>query len=100
MSRWLPVAFPFGTMAVNLAACLVLGLLAGWSAGRAGLHSAAGLFLAVGFCGGFSTFSTFTFENMEMLKAGQWGWAAANVLLSAALCLGALWGGLALSKFT
>lgn len=77
----------------------VLGsLLLGWLMARiAGLEPAAAArtqaFLAVGFCGGFTTFSTFSWQTFEQMQKGQWAAAVANVVLSVVLCLAATWAG-------
>ena len=78
--------FPWATFAVNVAGCFLLGLVAG-AAGRAGgLDPRLRLLLATGFCGGFTTFSTFMDENAALLRSGH-----APVLalyLAASLALG------------
>ena len=54
--------------------------------------------LITGFCGGFTTFSTFSWQTVDQMQRGQWGAAAANVLLSVALCLLATWLGFRLGR--
>ena len=80
------VAFPVGTLAVNVLGCAAVGLLA-----RFFLHSQTELLtrtaLVVGFCGGFTTFSTFTYETMGLINAGDWPRAVAYVGASLATCL-------------
>ena len=89
-----PKGFPWGTFAVNVAGALAIGLLSGWLA--RGEHAAAiRLVAVVGFCGGFTTFSTFSNEAFKMLESAQWGQAAIYVLGSvlaglAAVALGYL----------
>jgi len=68
--------FPWGTLSVNLAGGLLMGLLAGWLV-RAGGNEAARLFFAVGVLGGFTTFSAFSLETFSMIERGQFGIAAA-----------------------
>ncbi len=69
--RMLNASFPWGTMAVNVAGCLLIGLLCAL-AERGNLASPAlRLLLTVGFCGGFTTFSAFMGENLAMLRAGE-----------------------------
>jgi len=77
----LGTAFPWGTLAVNLAGGLAMGLLAGWLS-RGGGTEQARLFLAVGILGGFTTFSAFSLELGLMLQRGDYGLAAAYVLAS------------------
>ena len=65
-------AFPWATLAVNLSECFIIGLLIGWSARCENLSAEVRMFLTVGFCGGFTTFSTFASESLLLLKAGEW----------------------------
>ena len=81
--------FPWATLAVNLAGCLMIGLLWGLLSRNAAENTSWGLFLTVGLCGGFTTFSTFSKEALAMLQTGQmWGFAsyiAISVLAGIAL---------------
>lgn len=61
--------FPFGTFAVNIAGCFLIGLFYGLS--ERGLSPNVRMFLTVGFCGGFTTFSTFASESLQLFKAGN-----------------------------
>lgn len=67
---WLPVAFPWGTLTVNVVGCFFIGLLSGLSLGGT-LSSTLRLVLVTGFCGGFTTFSTFMNENLLMAREGS-----------------------------
>jgi fluoride exporter len=67
----LPVAFPFGTFFVNVTGCFLIGLIYGFSERSSLLTSGWKMFLAVGFCGGFTTFSTFANENLALLRDGE-----------------------------
>ncbi len=81
--------FPWATLAVNLVGCLMIGLLWGLLSRNAAENTSWGLFLTVGLCGGFTTFSTFSKEALAMLQTGQmWGFAsyiAISVLAGIAL---------------
>jgi fluoride exporter len=67
----LSVAFPFGTFFVNISGCFLIGLIYGFSERSSLLTSGWKMFLAVGFCGGFTTFSTFANENLALLRDGE-----------------------------
>jgi CrcB protein len=71
MQNSFPSAFPYGTFAVNIAGCFLIGLIYGISEKSSLLTSGWKLFLAVGFCGGFTTFSTFANENLALLRDGE-----------------------------
>ncbi|MGW7330230.1 fluoride efflux transporter CrcB [Streptomyces sp. NPDC054840] len=81
--------FPWGTFAVNAAACLVLGALAG--AALAGAASSRlQLLLGAGLCGALSTYSTFSYETLRLAERGRGFLAAANVVMSVLVGLGAV----------
>lgn len=63
---------PYGTLLVNIIGSLLLGIFLGWALKTNSLNSPANLILATGFCGGFTTFSTFTFENYSLIKSGDY----------------------------
>jgi CrcB protein len=91
-------AFPFATLSVNILSSFVLGLLAGMLTTKSnGAHSML-LLLSVGFCGGFSTFSAFTFDLYSLIKSGFIGQAMIDIFLSVSLCVVALYGGVLISK--
>ncbi len=95
MLRPWSVRFPWTTLAANGLACLALGLVLGWTGGN--WSEQRRLLLATGFCGGFSTFSTFTSETWGLWQNGQ-SWAAIfNIAGSLALCLVCLLLGLKLA---
>ncbi|MBI3887383.1 MAG: fluoride efflux transporter CrcB [Opitutae bacterium] len=91
--------FPWATLFVNVAGSLLIG----WLMARLGNVEPADSarmqsLLVVGFCGGFTTFSTFSWQTLDQMMKGQWAAAAANVLLSVALCLLAVWLGYRLGR--
>lgn len=71
MQNNFPTTFPIGTFFVNIAGCLLIGLIYGFSDRSSLLSTGWKLFLAIGFCGGFTTFSTFANENLAMLRDGD-----------------------------
>ncbi len=86
--------FPFGTLSVNIVACLVLGFVVGIADHRQVISPAARLFWAVGFCGGFSTFSTFSAETLTLIQSGFHFSTVLYIILSLVLCLAATYGGI------
>ena len=70
MSQYSKV-LPFGTFAVNMLGCLLIGLILGYAQKENALTSNQTLLLATGFCGGFTTFSAFAQENFQLLKTGD-----------------------------
>lgn len=74
-------AFPFGTVVVNTLGCLLIGGLFGGAVLKGWLTPELRLFLVVGVLGGFTTFSTFAIESIELARNGAWGLALLNILL-------------------
>ncbi|MFJ3879163.1 fluoride efflux transporter CrcB [Streptomyces sp. NPDC090077] len=81
--------FPWGTFVVNIAACLLLGVLAGAALAGAG-SSRVDLLLGTGLCGALSTYSTFSYETLRLAERGRRFLAAANVAASVLAGLGAV----------
>ncbi len=92
--------FPYGTFLVNVIGCFVIGYfgtltLAG---GRYAVSENVRVFVMVGLCGGFTTFSSFSLQTFERLRSGAWGVALANVVVSLVACLAAVEAGHLLAK--
>ncbi len=83
--------FPLGTLAVNVAGSFILGLLMALSLERALLGPNMRLCLAVGFCGGFTTMSTFSYETIALLRDGSAFLGLLNAATTMALCLLGVW---------
>lgn len=90
--------FPTGTVIVNVLGCLAIGIVYAITARNAQSSPAIKLLLATGFCGGFTTFSAFAFENLELLKTGQYLTALTYIILSVVLGIMAVFLGAYLFK--
>jgi fluoride exporter len=95
--RW-SSALPLGTLTANVLACLILGMFTGWATLKNQDPGSYRAFITVGFCGGFSTFSTFSNESIQLMINTQFGVALMNILLNTVLCFGAILLGLWLVK--
>lgn len=91
-------SFPIATFLVNIVGSFIIGLLFAWNYKNGGLSDEWRLFLATGFCGGFTTFSSFAFENLELLQNGNIQMFFFYALLSIALSLGAVYLGFVIIK--
>ena len=92
-------AWPWATFAANVAGGLLMGLLAGWLALRGvAEQEAIRLFAAVGVLGGFTTFSAFSLEAVQMIERRQWAMAGGYVALSALLAIAAVFAGLMMAR--
>jgi fluoride exporter len=90
LSSWLinySKNLPLGTLSSNFIASAILGVTVFFLAPKLGTNHWLVAFLAIGFCGAFSTFSTFSLETIRLIQSGQWIWAAANILVSLLLCI-------------
>ena len=90
-------AFPWHTLAINLAGCLLLGLLTGLFERGFSLHPDLRAALTMGVCGGFTTFSTFANENLTLIRQGAVGLGLAYILASLVLGVLLLFAGYALT---
>ncbi len=86
------LTFPWGTILVNILGSLVIGFVATLTGpnGRIVVPLEAQAFVMVGLCGGFTTFSAFSLQTLELARDGRLLYAGANIVLSVALCLGAV----------
>jgi CrcB protein len=96
--RLLGPVFPYGTLAINVLGSFVLGFFMVWTTQRVMVDPRWRLLVAVGFCGGFTTFSSYAFESMALMEQGQWLLMAANIVSNNLLSLGAVLAGMALAR--
>ena len=98
MENWLGSYLPYGTLTVNVAGSLALGWFAAVFIERTEISSALRLGLTVGFLGAFTTFSTFSYESVQLLLNGAVWRALFNVALNAAACIGMRYVGMQMAR--
>lgn len=102
ISRYLAKAigpvFPYGTLAINVVGSFIVGFFMIWTTERVLLDPRWRLLVVVGFCGAFTTFSSFAFETMAYFEQGQWALMLTNFFSNNVLCLAAALGGIALAR--
>jgi len=95
VARRIGETFPWGTLLVNVSGCFVIGALAAVTADNGSIagHLGAREFLAIGFCGGYTTFSSFSLQTLNLVRDGDWRRAGFNVTGSVVACFVATWCG-------
>jgi CrcB protein len=96
--RWLPATFPYGTFVVNVVGSGIFGLLVGVGEQRLVIGSPARALVLIGILGGFTTFSSFAFETVQLLRDGEWWLGAVNAVGQVVIGFAALWVGFALGR--
>ena len=90
--------FPYGTLIINLTGSLILGFFLALATERALIDPRYRLLIAVGFCGSYTTFSTYTYESITLMLSGSWALGLLNLLGSTVLGLGAVGLGILLGR--
>jgi CrcB protein len=90
--------FPYGTLVINILGSFIVGFFVIWTTERVLLDPRWRLLVAVGFCGSFTTFSSYAFESMAFFEQGQWTLMLANIFGNNLLCLGGALAGMALAR--
>lgn len=101
IGKWLKTvsnSFPFSTFLVNVIGCFIIGIVLGLAVKQQNISTNQSLLLATGFCGGFTTFSAFAFENYQFLKTGDITQFAFYTICSIVVGVGAVFFGLLLVK--
>lgn len=96
--RFVPPTFPYGTFVVNVTGCLIFGVLIGLAENRLVVGSVGRTFVLIGILGGFTTFSSFAFETVQLLRDGEWVPGAINVAGQVIGGLVALWAGVTVTR--
>jgi len=96
--RLLGPVFPYGTLTINVLGSFVLGFFLVWTTERAVVDPRWRLLIAVGFCGGYTTFSSYAYETMAFVEHGQWMLMAANFVSNNLLACAAIVAGMALAR--
>jgi CrcB protein len=90
--------FPLGIFVVNVLGCAIFGAIVGAAEQRVPLSFDARAFLLTGVLGGFTTFSTFAFNSVSLMRDGQWSLALLNMIGQVVVGVAALWGGMMLAR--
>jgi fluoride exporter len=98
VARVIPATFPYGTLLINLTGSFVLGFFLIWIGERVLVDPHWRLLIAVGFCGSYTTFSSYAFETMSYFEQGQWALMLANIVSNNLLCLAGALAGMALAR--
>lgn len=97
-ARLIGPAFPYGTLFINVTGSFIVGFFMIWATERVLIDPRWRLLVVVGFCGAYTTFSSFAFETMSFFEHGQWLLMWTNFLSNNLLCLGAAVAGMALAR--
>lgn len=97
-AKTLGPVFPYGTLFINVSGSLIVGFFMVWASERVLIDPRWRLLVVVGFCGAFTTFSSYAFETMAYFEQGQWLLLCTNVLSNNVLCLLAALAGMALAR--
>jgi CrcB protein len=97
-ARELGAVFPYGTLGINIVGSFIVGFFVIWATERALVDPRWRLLVVVGFCGSFTTFSSYAFETMSYFEQGQWALMLTNIIGNNLLCLGGALAGMALAR--
>lgn len=90
--------FPYGNLIINILGSFIVGLFVIWTTERVMVDPRWRLLVVVGFCGSFTTFSSYAFESMAFFEQGQWGLMLANIFGNNLLCLAGALAGMAVAR--
>lgn len=99
VTRYSDAAFPYSTLLINVTGSLLLGFFLIWTTERVLADPLWRSLVAVGFCGSYTTFSSYAFETMAYFEQGHWTMFAGNILANNLLCLAAVLAGAMLARW-
>ena len=97
-SKLLSSNFPYGTLLINITGSFILGLFLVWTTERVFVDTRWRWLVAIGFCGSYTTFSSYAFETIAYFEQGHWSLFALNIVSNNLLCLAAVLAGAALAR--
>ena len=98
VADWMGTKVPYGTLIINMSACLLIGFSLTLLTRRTGVNPAWRFLVPIGFLGAYSTFSSYEWETFATLRSGHFSWAAIYAVGSVLLGLVAVWGGVFLAE--
>jgi CrcB protein len=98
VAKLISTNFPYGTLIINVTGSLLLGFFLTWTTERVLADPRWRLLIAIGFCGSYTTFSSYAFETIAYFEQGHWALFATNILANNVLCLAAVIAGAALAR--
>jgi fluoride exporter len=98
IARNFSTSFPYGTLLINITGSLIVGFFLVFSTERALLDPRWRLLIVIGFCGSYTTFSSYAFESFALMERGQWLLSGVNIVASNTLCLAAVLAGAAVAR--
>ena len=99
VAKALSSTFPYGTLLINISGSFLLGFFLVLTTERVLVDTRWRWLIAIGFCGSYTTFSSYAFETFALFEQGQWALVAWNVIASNLLCLASVLGGAALARW-
>lgn len=99
VAKLVPSSFPYGTLIINITGSLLLGFFLAWTSEQVLINPRWRLLIAIGFCGSYTTFSSYAFETFALGEQGQWLLMSLNVVASNVLGLVSVLAGAALARY-
>ncbi len=98
VQKHFPSSIPLGTLSVNIIGCFIIGVIYGLANKNDILSPELRMFIATGFCGGYTTFSSFAYENISLIQEGEFYYTGLYILLSLIIGFAAVYAGILVTK--